>query len=160
MSSTQLSGQASISVNGWIKRLHRHPAFSGITFTQSPELSDLQDLQSPQTSQNTWMERTIYRPDGIMPTTVREYLSEVQNQGEVWKKMPKRMLRHRVLQQCARLAMGINVCNTNERSDKPRSKNKTMTPDPHQQANKKIIQEPNQQFKHTEKLKQMLQLSI
>jgi hypothetical protein len=93
--------QASISVDGWIRLLHRHPAFSGITFTESPE------PQNPQTPSNTWMECSIYRSDQVMPTTVREYLSEVQHEGEIWKKMPKRMLRHRALQQCARLAMGI-----------------------------------------------------
>lgn len=110
--------QASISVDGWIKLLHRHPAFSGIAFTQSPEFSGLQYSQSSQTPQNIWMECTIYRSDGIMPTTVREYLSEVQNEGEVWKKMPKRMLRHRVLQQCARLAIGLSPSHIDNLKDK------------------------------------------
>lgn len=90
--------QVSISVDGWIKLLHQHPAYTGIHFSQSPE---------PENLSSTWMECTIYRSDEIMPTTVREYLSEVQNDGEIWKKMPRRMLRHRVLQQCARLAIGI-----------------------------------------------------
>lgn len=93
------SWQVSISVDGWIKLLHNHPAFSGVQFSQSLESQNLSSV---------WMECTIYRSDQIMPTTVREYLSEVQNEGEIWKKMPRRMLRHRVLQQCARLAIGIN----------------------------------------------------
>ena len=91
--------QVSISVDGWIKLLHNHPAFRGVHFSQSAESPNLSSV---------WMECTIYRSDQIVPTTVREYLLEVQNEGEVWKKMPRRMLRHRVLQQCARLAIGIN----------------------------------------------------
>lgn len=107
------SWQASISVDGWIKLLHQHPAFSGATFTQSPESSDTQAPKDPQHLSNIWMECTIYRSDQVMPTTVREYLSEVQNEGEIWKKMPRRMLRHRVLQQCARLALGYTGPNLN-----------------------------------------------
>ncbi|WP_150119891.1 recombinase RecT [Polynucleobacter asymbioticus] len=53
-----------------------------------------------------WMECAIYRKDRILPITVREYFVEVKGQSEIWQKMPRRMLRHRVLQQCVRLAMG------------------------------------------------------
>ena len=38
----------------------------------------------------------------------REYLSEVKHDSDIWRKMPRRMLRHRSLQQCARLAFAIN----------------------------------------------------
>lgn len=40
-----------------------------------------------------------------MPITVREYFVEVRNSHEMWQKMPRRMLRHRALQQCVRLAI-------------------------------------------------------
>lgn len=103
--------QAIISIDGWIKILHQHPAFTGISFTQSPESQNLSE---------TWIECTIHRSDEVMPTTIREYLSEVQNESEIWKKMPRRMLRHRALQQCARLALGIagdNVNLTQENGD-------------------------------------------
>ena len=49
-----------------------------------------------------------------MPITVREYLIEVRSDKDVWKKMSRRMLRHRALQQCVRLAM--EIYQTNEQS--------------------------------------------
>ena len=90
--------QASISVDGWIKLINRHPAFAGMSFTESPETDQGLPL---------WMECTIHRSDRPISTTVREYLTEVKTDSDIWKKMPRRMLRHRTLQQCARLAMGI-----------------------------------------------------
>ena len=67
--------------------------------------------ESPETDQGLplWMECTIHRSDRVIPTTVREYLAEVMYESDIWKKMPRRMLRHRVLQQCARLTMGIRL---------------------------------------------------
>ena len=91
--------QVSISVDGWIKLINRHPAFAGMSFTESPETDQGLPL---------WMECTIYRSDRAIPTTVREYLTEVKTDSDIWKKMPRRMLRHRTLQQCARLAFAIN----------------------------------------------------
>ena len=52
-----------------------------------------------------WIECAIYRKDRTVPTTVREYLTEVKGENEIWRKMPRRMLRHRALQQCVRLAI-------------------------------------------------------
>ena len=56
-----------------------------------------------------WMECSIYRQDRIMPITVREYFVEVRNTNDMWQKMPRRMLRHRALQQCVRLAIGLRT---------------------------------------------------
>ena len=90
--------QVSISVDGWIKIINRHPAFAGLTFTQSAEEKEGLPL---------WMECTIHRSDKAIPTTIREYMAEVRNDSEVWQKMPRRMLRHRVLQQSTRIAFAI-----------------------------------------------------
>ena len=91
--------QVSISVDGWIKLVNRHPAFEGMSFSESPQTDQGLPL---------WMECTIHRSDRSIPTTVREYLAEVRNDSDIWKKMPRRMLRHRVLQQCARLTFAIS----------------------------------------------------
>lgn len=90
--------QSTISINGWIKIINQHPAFSGISFLESTT----QDNGVP-----TWMECTIYRSDRAIGTTIREYFLEVQKDSEIWRKMPRRMLRHKVLQQCARLTFGV-----------------------------------------------------
>jgi hypothetical protein len=89
--------QAYITVEGYSKMLNCHPAFDGISFSQSPE--KINDIPA-------WMECTIYRKDRSQPIVVREYFEEVKGEQAIWQKMPRRMLRHRVMQQCARLAMG------------------------------------------------------
>jgi hypothetical protein len=89
--------QAYITIEGYSKILNRHPAFNGITFTESAEYRE---------GIPVWMECAIYRKDRIQPTVIREYLEEVKGDQAIWKKMPRRMLRHRVMQQCARLAIG------------------------------------------------------
>ena len=89
--------QAYITVEGYCKILNRHPAFDGITFSQSEEESNGAPI---------WMECSIFRKDRIMPIVVREYFEEVRGEQAIWQKMPRRMLRHRVMQQCARLSMG------------------------------------------------------
>jgi hypothetical protein len=88
--------QAYITVEGYSKLLNEHPAFDGITFTQSEETDNGIPI---------WMECTIYRKDRSRPIVVREYFVEVKGEQAIWQKMPRRMLRHRVMQQCARLAI-------------------------------------------------------
>ena len=89
--------QAYITVEGYSKILNSHPAFDGISFYQSEECTDGIPI---------WMECTIYRKDRRQPIVVREYFAEVKGEQLIWQKMPRRMLRHRVMQQCARLAVG------------------------------------------------------
>jgi hypothetical protein len=89
--------QAYITVEGYSKLLNNHPAFDGIVFTQSPETTNGIPI---------WMECTIHRKDRSCPIVVREYFDEVKGDQAIWQKMPRRMLRHRVMQQCARLAVG------------------------------------------------------
>ena len=90
--------EAVITVNGWSTLLNRSHVFSGMTFMQGPE--DEQLIPD-------WMECSIYRSDRTLPTTVREYFCEVEAQTEAWQKLPRRMLRHKVFSQCARLAFGL-----------------------------------------------------
>jgi len=88
--------QVLITIEGCSKLLNQHPQFNGLIFTQAETLID---------GLPEWIECSIYRKDREVPTTVREYLAEVKGENEIWKKMPRRMLRHRALQQCVRLAI-------------------------------------------------------
>jgi len=88
--------QVFITIEGCSKLLNQHPQFNGLVFTQSDTLID---------GVPEWIECAIYRKDRTVPTTVREYLTEVKGENEIWRKMPRRMLRHRALQQCVRLAI-------------------------------------------------------
>ena len=89
--------QAYITVEGYSKMLNCHPGFDGIVFTESPELTNGVPI---------WMECMIYRKDRRLPIVIREYFEEVKGEQAIWQKMPRRMLRHRTMQQCARLAIG------------------------------------------------------
>lgn len=89
-----------IPIDGWIAMIHREPSFKGLTFSQATETEE---------GISIWMECSIYRADLIQPITVREYYAELETDHPIWKQMPRRMLRHKTLQQCARLAFGIGV---------------------------------------------------
>ena len=89
--------QVFISIDGCSKLLNEHTQFNGLVFNQADTLVE---------GVPEWMECSIYRRDRIMPITVREYFVEVRNSHDMWQKMPRRMLRHRALQQCVRLAIG------------------------------------------------------
>jgi len=88
--------QVFISIDGCSKLLNEHTQFNGLVFNQADTLVE---------GVPEWMECSIYRRDRIMPITVREYFVEVRNSHDMWQKMPRRMLRHRALQQCVRLAI-------------------------------------------------------
>ena len=89
------SWQVFITIEGCSKLLNQHSQFNGLVFNQANTLIE----GIPE-----WIECSIYRRDRMMPITVREYLIEVRKDAEIWQKMPRRMLRHRALQQCVRLA--------------------------------------------------------
>ena len=85
-----------ITIEGCAKLLNQHPQFNGLLFNQANTLID---------GVPEWIECSIYRKDREVPTTVREYYIEVKGENTIWQKMPRRILRHRALQQCVRLAM-------------------------------------------------------
>lgn len=96
---TDQSHSIYIPIDGWITLIQRQTTFAGMTFSQSEETKEGIPI---------WMECTIHRSDFAVPITVREYLSEVRTDHAIWQQMPRRMLRHKTLQQCARLAFGIH----------------------------------------------------
>jgi hypothetical protein len=85
-----------ITIEGCAKLLNQHPQFNGLLFNQANTLIE---------GVPEWIECSIYRKDRELPTTVREYYIEVKGETAIWQKMPRRILRHRALQQCVRLAM-------------------------------------------------------
>lgn len=89
-----------ISITGWISLLHRQTNWAGITFTHAP----IEEEGIP-----IWMECSIYRKDMQTPITVREYLCELRSNHIAWQKIPRRMLRHKALEEAVRLAFGIRL---------------------------------------------------
>ena len=89
-----------IPIDGWIAMIHRERSFKGLTFSQATETEE---------GIPVWMECSIYRADLIQPMTIREYYAELKTDHPIWQQMPRRMLRHKTLQQCTRLAFGISA---------------------------------------------------
>ena len=89
-----------IPIDGWIAMIHREPNFQGITFNESNQTENGIPI---------WMECRIYRSDLTHPISVREFFSELKTEHPMWVQMPRRMMRHKTLQQCARLAFGISA---------------------------------------------------
>lgn len=87
-----------VSVDGWIHIMNSHPQFDGIEFT------DIQDEKGALYA----IEAVIYRKDRTRPIKVTEYLDECKRNTDPWNKSPKRMLRHKALIQCNRVAFGFS----------------------------------------------------
>jgi len=83
-----------VGVDGWSRIINSHPQFDGMEFAEADDMA--------------WIECVIYRKDRNHPIKVREYMAECRRDGSVpWKSHPRRMLRHKALIQCARLAFGF-----------------------------------------------------
>ena len=95
-----------VGVDGWSRIINSHSQFAGMRFRESNKLID--EIPS-------WIECSMYRWDRHVPTTVREYLEEVRGEGAAWITHPRRMLRHKAMIQCARLAFGlVGICDRDE----------------------------------------------
>jgi len=84
-----------VGVDGWARITNTHPAFDGMEFLLNGE---------PGKESYTC---TIHRKDHKHPTTVTEYMSECYRPTDPWKSHPLRMLRHKAMIQCARLAFSF-----------------------------------------------------
>jgi hypothetical protein len=85
------------------------------------------------------MECTVFRSDLSHPVTVREYYAELKTDHKIWQQMPRRMLRHKTLQQCARLAFGISAPELKLSTPPPISYKLAEANPKHFQANPKTL---------------------
>lgn len=81
-----------VGVDGWSRIINSHPQFDGMDFEQDDDSCTC----------------VIYRKDRGHPTRVTEWMAECKraNMGP-WQSHPRRMLRHKAMIQCARLAFGF-----------------------------------------------------
>lgn len=93
-----------ISLDGWVTLCNSHPAMNGMEFDYSVEHTENPGAKNC----HDWIECSIHRKDREVSVTVREYLDECYKPTGPWKSHTKRMLRHKALQQCARLAFGFS----------------------------------------------------
>lgn len=79
-----------VGVDGWARIINEHAQFDGMDFTQDDEQCTCK----------------IHRKDRSHPISVTEYLAECKRGTAPWQSHPKRMLRHKAMIQCARMAFG------------------------------------------------------
>lgn len=79
-----------VGVDGWARIINTHEQFDGMDFAQDDQSCTC----------------IIYRKDRSHPVKVTEYMDECKRPTGPWQSHPKRMLRHKAMIQCARLAFG------------------------------------------------------
>jgi phage recombination protein Bet len=102
-----------VGVDGWSRIINEHPEFDGMEFNESENRVTVDDNAKPCPD---WIECVMYRKDRTHPVKVREYIDEVYRAAVTkngytklgpWQTHTKRMLRHKAMMQCARLAFGF-----------------------------------------------------
>ena len=82
-----------VSVDGWARIINEHPMLDGIDFEYATD--------------GAWVTCILHRKDRTHPIRITEFLEECIRNTEPWRKSPRRMLRHKALIQCARIAFGF-----------------------------------------------------
>jgi len=80
-----------VGIDGWLRIINERPEFDGMEFEQDDESCTCK----------------IHRKDRAHPVVVTEYLDECKRNTDPWNTAPKRMLRHKAIIQCARVAFGF-----------------------------------------------------
>ncbi len=104
-----------VGVDGWNRIANEHSNFDGVEFAYSPEILQANNARAVCPA---WIEAKVYRKDRNHPVVIREYLDECYRQPYKnpqttyesvgpWQTHPKRMLRHKALIQCYRVAFAF-----------------------------------------------------
>ncbi len=86
-----------VSVDGWNRMANDHSQMDGIEF----------EFEHDKDGKLVSCTCSIWRKDRTRPVKVTEYLSECRRPTDPWK-MEHRMLRHKALIQCSRIAFGFS----------------------------------------------------
>lgn len=82
-----------VGVDGWARIINSHPQFNGMAFNEDAESCTC----------------IIYRKDRDHPIAITEHRSDcARSNSGPWQSHPKRMLRHKAMIQCARMAFGFS----------------------------------------------------
>lgn len=88
-----------VGVDGWARIINEHPQFNGMEFVDGP---------NDKNGMPEWIECVMHRKDRTHPTRAREYMAECRRGTQPWQSHPRRMLRHKAMIQCARLAFSFS----------------------------------------------------
>jgi phage recombination protein Bet len=82
-----------VGIDGWLRIINEHVDFDGMEIKESED--------------GKFCTVTIYNKKRKYPTIITEYFEEVSRATDPWKSHPRRMLRHKAIIQCARVAFAF-----------------------------------------------------
>lgn len=92
-----------VSIDGWLTIINRQPDYDGLTIRFSEKEIEIGGVKIPE-----YCECSIRRKGMSQPITIPEYARECYQKTMVWGSYPRRMLRHKAIIQCARVAFGLS----------------------------------------------------
>lgn len=105
------------SIDGWVRVIRSQPDFRGIEFEEHRDGDGV--LIS--------ITCTIHVDGWQTPCRVTEYLRECRRKTQPWQDMPTRMLRHRALIQCGRVAFGLGLSDVEDVRNDPHADEPEIT---------------------------------
>lgn len=131
-----------VGVDGWARIINSHSQFDGMDFKQDDESCTC----------------IIYRKDRSHPVSVTEWMDEcyrepfTTRQGQTikgpWQTHPKRMLRHKAMIQCARLAFGFaGIFDEDEATRVREAENQTSAPEVDEAVRAELIKRAEEEAK-------------
>jgi phage recombination protein Bet len=117
-----------VGIDGWLRLINEHPQYKSM---------EIRYAEHGQGEIPEWCEVEIERKDRAKPTIVREYFSEVKRNTGPWGSHPRRMLRHKTIIQCGRVAFAFTGIHDPDEAERirdaidvtpPNAKPKTAAP--------------------------------
>lgn len=105
-----------VGVDGWSRIINTHPQFDGMDFEQDDDSCTC----------------VIHRKDRNHPIRVTEWMSECKRNVGPWQSHPKRMLRHKAMIQCSRIAFGYVGIYDQDEAERIVEAPRDVTPQPEQ----------------------------
>lgn len=93
-----------VSIDGWLAIINRQPDYDGLSIRFSDKEIEIGGVKLPE-----YCECSIRRKGMTQPITIPEFARECfVSKSVVWSQFPRRMLRHKAIIQCARVAFGLS----------------------------------------------------
>lgn len=116
--------QTIVGVDGWAKLVCTNNDFDGMDF----------EYEMDEKNKPISVTCTIYRKSTERPVAVTEYFEECFRNTDPWKQMPRRMLRHKALMQCGRIALGLSGITDEDEGNDIREVHATVLAEPSPKA--------------------------
>jgi phage recombination protein Bet len=91
-----------VSIDGWLRIINERPEMASLEIRYHGF-----EIPKGDPEHDPFIEVTIQRRDRTAPITVREYMEECWRDTGPWNSHPRRMLRHKTIVQCGRVAFGF-----------------------------------------------------